>query len=112
MQLPDFIMALPELNVPFPKSKVETRAIRSEKALMVYFIIHEDFDLPPHAHKAQWGTVLQGEIALTISGETRTYRPGDSYSIPSGAEHSAKVKAGTIVIDVFEEPDRYGLATD
>ena len=68
-----------------------------------------DFDLPPHAHKAQWGTVIEGEAELTIAGETRVYRPGETYNIPDGAEHSARLKAGTQVIDVFEEADRYPL---
>lgn len=109
MQLPDFLMALPQLDLPFPASQVESRAVRSDDALVVFFIFHTDFDLPPHAHKAQWGTVLHGRITLTIAGETHSYGPGQSYSIPSGAEHSARVEAGTVVMDAFEEPDRYGL---
>ena len=46
---------------------------------------------------------------MTIGGVTKTYRPGDSYSIPAGVEHGATVKAGTRAIDVFEEADRYTL---
>ncbi|SDJ72909.1 cupin domain-containing protein [Aliiruegeria lutimaris] len=107
MKLPDFLMALPSLDVPFPADVVESRAMRTEDALLVFFIFHKAFELPPHAHKAQWGTVLQGEIKLTIAGQSRVYGPGDSYDIPSGAEHSGQIQAGTIVIDVFEEPDRY-----
>ena len=49
------------------------------------------------------------DIVFTIGGETRTYRPGDSYSIPAGVEHGALIRAGTRAIDVFEEPDRYRL---
>ena len=66
-------------------------------------------DLPPHAHGAQWGTVIAGEIELTIGQETAIRGPGDSYSIPAGVTHSARIKAGTRVIDVFEEADRYAL---
>jgi len=32
-----------------------------------------------------------------------------SYSIPAGVEHGALIKAGTKVIDVFEEADRYPI---
>ncbi len=109
MPLPDYLMALPALNIPFPDTQVEARAIRSDDALAVFFLFHTDFELPPHAHKGQWGTVIEGEVTLTVAGQTRTYTPGQSYDIPAGAEHSAKVKAGTIVIDVFEEADRYAL---
>ncbi|MDV7141514.1 cupin domain-containing protein [Tropicimonas sp. TH_r6] len=111
MQLPDFLMALPALDVPFPEDVVESRAMRTEDALLVFFIFHKDFELPLHAHKAQWGTVLQGRIDLTIAGDTQAYGPGQVYNIPSGVEHGGKITAGTIVIDVFEESDRYPLKT-
>ncbi|SFB71096.1 cupin domain-containing protein [Tropicimonas isoalkanivorans] len=109
MPLPNFLQALPALDIPFPESQVEAKAIRSDDALAVFFLFHTDFDLPPHAHKGQWGTVIEGEVTLTVDGQTRTYMPGQSYDIPAGAEHSARVKAGSIVIDVFEEADRYAL---
>lgn len=64
-----------------------------------------------HAHGAQWGTVVGGEIEFTIGGVTKVYRPGDSYAIPAGVEHGAQIKAGTRVIDVFEEADRYPVKT-
>ena len=55
-------------------------------------------------------TAFVDELAeFTIGGETRTYRAGDSYSIPAGVEHGALIKAGTRVIDVFEEADRYPI---
>ncbi len=109
MPLPDFIRAFPALDLPFPDDVVTTNVIRSESGLAVFFTFHKNFSLPEHSHKGQWGTVLEGSLELTISGETRTYRPGESYSIPSGAVHSAEVPAGTVVVDVFEEPDRYPL---
>ncbi|MDT8858393.1 cupin domain-containing protein [Paracoccaceae bacterium Fryx2] len=109
MDLPDFITAFPGLDVPFPPEVVRSHAIRSDAGLVVFFDFVQDFELPPHAHKAQWGTVLCGQITLTIGGVTRSFGPGDSYSIPAGVEHGGTIRAGTKVIDVFEEPDRYGL---
>lgn len=109
MQLPQFIRALPAIEIPVPSDVVSTHVLKSKDGLGVFFIFHEDFELPPHAHKAQWGTVLTGDFELTVSGQTRKYAPGETYSIPAGAEHSARCKAGTIVFDVFEEPDRYPL---
>lgn len=109
MDYPDFIKGLPSLEVPFPEDVVRIHASRSDGGLVVFFEFLQDFDLPAHSHKAQWGTVLTGEAELTIGGVTRVYRPGDSYDIPSGVVHSARLKAGTKVIDVFEEPDRYPL---
>lgn len=109
MRVPDFIKGFPTLDVPFPESIVTTSAIRSDRGLMVMFEFHEDFAMPEHHHKAQWGTVLAGQVELTIEGEATTYLPGQSYTIPSGAPHAVKVTAGTKAIDIFEEPDRYGL---
>ncbi len=109
MPFPEFVDAFPRLAVPFPEDVVRTAAIRSDAGLVAFFTFLQDMELPMHAHGAQWGTVVEGEIEFTIGGETRTYRPGDSYSIPAGVEHGARIKAGTRVVDVFEEADRYAL---
>ncbi len=109
MQLPGFIDGFHSLDVPFPEDVVSARAVRSDRGLVVFFTFHKDMDLPAHAHGPQWGTVLEGEITFTIGGETRVYRPGDSYDIPAGVSHSAHIPAGVKVIDVFEEADRYPL---
>ena len=74
---------------------------------MAFFTFLKDFELPAHSHKAQWGTVVEGEVELTIGGVTKTYGPGESYDIPAGVEHGGTVKAGSLVIDAFAEADRY-----
>jgi len=109
MVYPDFIQRFAQIVIPFPDDVVQTRVVRSDDGLVVFFTFLQDMELPPHAHGAQWGTVIAGEIVLTIGGQTKTYRPGDSYDIPAGVEHGAKITAGTQVIDVFEEADRYPL---
>ncbi|WP_296423278.1 cupin domain-containing protein [Yoonia sp.] len=109
MQLPAFIKALPSLDVPFRDETVTTSAIRSDRGLMVIFEFHQDFSLPAHSHKAQWGTVIAGEVRITIDEVETKYMPGDSYTIPSGVIHAVSVTAGTKAIDIFEEPDRYPL---
>ncbi|NVO55550.1 cupin domain-containing protein [Rhodobacteraceae bacterium B1Z28] len=109
MPFPDFIIAFPGIDMPFPEDVVTTAVVKSEAGLVAFFTFHKDMELPMHAHGAQWGTVVEGEIEFTIGGSTKIYRPGDSYSIPSGVEHGATIKAGTRVIDVFEEVDRYAL---
>lgn len=109
MPFPTFIQAFPELALPFAEDVVTSAVVRSDAGLVAFFTFHKDMTLPPHAHGAQWGTVVEGRMDLTIAGETKTYVAGDSYSIPAGAEHSARIEAGARVIDVFEEPDRYPL---
>ncbi len=109
MPYPDFIQNFHSLDVPFPEDVVQTAVVRSGQGLVAFFTFVKDMELPPHSHGAQWGTVVEGEIEFTIGGETKIYGPGDSYSIPAGVEHGAQIKAGTRVIDVFEEADRYPL---
>ncbi|MDP3262266.1 MAG: cupin domain-containing protein [Tabrizicola sp.] len=109
MPYPDFINALAAIDVPFPDDVVTTAVVRSDAALVVFFTFHKPMTLPMHSHGAQWGTVVEGEIELTIGGRTRIYRPGDSYSIPAGVQHGGTIAAGTRAIDVFEEADRYSL---
>lgn len=107
MRWPTMIDRLPEADLPFPPEAVVGRMLRAPEGLTVFFTFHQPMILPPHSHGAQWGVVVAGEIAMTIGGETRICRPGDSYDIPAGVTHSAEIAAGTRVIDVFEEPGRY-----
>ena len=109
MEFPEIITGLPEIELPFAPTAVKTSALKSDKGLLVFFQILKDIDLPAHSHKGQWGTVIDGQIELTIGGETRTYGPGDSYNIPAGVVHSGRLPAGAKIIDFFEEPDRYKL---
>lgn len=60
-------------------------------------------DMPLHSHPhEQAGTVISGELELTIEGETRLIKPGDAFIVPGGVEHGART--GDIpakVMDVF-----------
>lgn len=50
--------------------------------------------------------MIAGEVALTTFGEIRRNDPGETYDISAEVEHAVHVKAGAVVIDVFEEADR------
>ena len=59
--------------------------------------------VPAHDHPhEQAGTVISGEFELTIAGETRRLKPGDTYIIPGGVEHSARAgDAPARALDIF-----------
>lgn len=101
---PDFIRALPE-----PDSPVDMVAhiVPSDYCLPMFYEIDYDVEIPEHIHGAQWGVVLDGEMQMTIGGETRTYRRGDTYDVPAGVAHITSIKGGYRGIDVFADPDRY-----
>jgi quercetin dioxygenase-like cupin family protein len=109
MELPAMITRLPEAELPIPRNAVRTSVLQSEHGQLVFFEILKDVDLPAHRHKGQWGAVLEGWLHLTIDGVTQQHGPGSSYYIPADATHSARILAGTKIIEFFEEPDRYRL---
>ncbi len=59
--------------------------------------------LPEHSHpQEQSSTIISGELTLTIDGETRVLKAGDSSIIPGGVVHSGKAgNTGAQVVDVF-----------
>lgn len=105
MEFNELITQLPQADIPY--DGVVGYMLRSTDGLLVFMHFTVESIVPPHAHGAQWGTVLSGSIDLTIGGVTKTYRPGESYSIAAGEEHSAVIPADTKVQDFFAEPDRF-----
>lgn len=102
---PEIIKNLPEVDVPI--EGVNGWIMQAENHQLVFFDIQPVGEIPPHAHKAQWGVVLDGEMQLTIGGETNTYKKGDFYYIPDGVTHSANFKTRTRLIDFFDEKQRW-----
>jgi quercetin dioxygenase-like cupin family protein len=77
---------------------------------VVFFDIEPVGEIPPHSHGEQWGIVVEGEMELTIGGEVRRCRAGDSYHIPAGTVHSARFLSPRFrAIDVFADRNRYKI---
>ena len=102
---PEFITGLPQVEIPVPG--VRGWLSQAKDHQVVFFEIEPIGEIPPHSHGEQWGIVVEGEMDLTIGGETRRYRPGDSYHIPPGVEHGATFLTRFRAIDVFADADRY-----
>ncbi len=100
-----WIQTLPKVDTPF--TGLDGRLMSSPHGQAVFFRAEEDLEVPPHSHGAQWGIVVTGRLHLTIDGDENVYEPGETYDIPAGAEHSARLEAGGCVIDVFQDKDRY-----
>ncbi len=66
-------------------------AIGLDKAMLTYFEMRPDMQIPEHAHEAEQITlVLEGELVIVYEGGTVTLKPGDVIAIPSNAKHSAR----------------------
>jgi quercetin dioxygenase-like cupin family protein len=47
---------------------------------------------PDHTHAGLTAhIILDGEMTLTMNGESKTYRTGERCDVPAGATHSAKM---------------------
>ncbi len=104
--------AFPELITKLPKADIPIDGVRGwivqgRDQQVVFFDIDPIGEIPPHSHGEQWGIVVEGEMELTIGGETRRYGPGDSYHIPAGVVHGAKFLSHFRAIDVFADAHRY-----
>jgi quercetin dioxygenase-like cupin family protein len=102
---PDPIRKLPLADVPLDGVTAFLSQAVGHQILFMEFT--KDADLPEHAHEAQVGIVVQGEIELTIGGEKRCFERGDMYHIPAGVKHSGKIFAGYADVTFFDQPDRY-----
>ena len=105
---PKFITSLPEIDLPI--DGVRGFLCQGTDQQVVFFDIDPIGGIPPHSHGDQWGIVVEGQMELTIGGETKRYRPGDSYFIPAGVEHSATFLSRVRVVDVFADRDRYSFS--
>lgn len=104
---PEMIRKLPEIDIPL--RGLRGWLLQSDNQQVVFFDIESIGEVPPHSHCAQWGMVIEGEMKLTIAGNTKVYRKGDWYYIPEGVVHSATFLTRVNAIDVFDASDRYKI---
>lgn len=99
------ISAYPSAEIPV--DGVLSKLIQAEDQQFIFMEFEQDTEVAPHSHNAQWGVVLDGEMEITIDGEKRILRKGDSYYIPKDVIHSAKIKTGYKDLTLFDQKDRY-----
>jgi quercetin dioxygenase-like cupin family protein len=82
------------------------RTLVSDDRLMICrFDLEEGVEIPEHSHpQDQAGYVVSGRIRISVGGESCDLGPGDTYSAPSGAVHSALALERTVVVDTFSPP--------
>jgi len=82
---------------------VTAKTFWQQNMLLSVVTMQPDAVVPTHTHPhEQAGTVIEGEITMTIADETRILKLGDSYIIPGDVPHSATAHNGLArVIDIF-----------
>ncbi|MFY9616279.1 MAG: cupin domain-containing protein [Candidatus Dormiibacterota bacterium] len=82
---------------------IEARSVNGERMTVALVDLGPNAAALPHQHEnEQMGFVIQGEMEMTIDGETRNLRAGDTYTIPSNVHHAAVAGPnGAVVCDIF-----------
>jgi quercetin dioxygenase-like cupin family protein len=76
--------------------------VYGEKSLLTEFHLEKGATLPRHAHPyEQTGYLVRGHIRLKVEDEEFDATPGDSWSIPANATHSAEIMEDSVAIEVF-----------
>ena len=102
---PEIITNLPEADIPV--EGIKAFFMQSDSQQVIFMVFEKDAEVPEHSHEAQWGVVLDGEIDLDVGGRRSVYKKGDTYFIPKGVKHSAKIKKGYKDVTLFNQRDRY-----
>jgi len=79
------------------------RTFWGKEMLLSIVDLAADSVVPAHNHPhEQAGTVISGKLELTIGGEKRWIKPGDTYIIPGGVEHGGRTgDTPAKILDVF-----------
>ena len=104
-QFPAFVRALPEADLPF--DGLRGWLLQSESGQVLFNESDIEVTVPEHSQGSQWGVVIDGKIDLTIGGRTQTYTCGDTYFIPDGTPHQARIYRGYRAVDYFADRGRY-----
>jgi len=102
---PAFVRRLPKADLPF--AGLRGWLLQSDCGQVLFNESRVELVVPKHSHGDQWGAVLAGSIELTIGGHTRHYGRGDTYFIPAGTPHKARIHPGFRAVDYFADRNRY-----
>jgi len=89
-----------------PHAGVKGRGVGAQHATMTVYDYTPRTIVETHKHDVeQFGVVVKGSLAMVIAGEQRILMVGDSFRIPAGTAHGARVfEEATQVVQVFAPP--------
>ncbi len=103
--LPSLLTDLPLIQSPL--EGIHGYLLQGEDVQGVFFTVNAGVAFPEHSHEAQWGIVIEGEFDITINGQTKTYKKGDTYYVPEGVMHTGYYKTDVISFDVFGSKNKF-----
>ena len=106
---PAFFDKLSKLSIP---AEIARAWVMTDRAQVLFYEVVEGSRSDDLAEGAEWGLILEGQVDITIDGETTSYHKGDTYLIPGGVPNHKVNHPGVIGIDVFEQSDRFTELVD
>ena len=103
--IPEFLKGLPEVDLPIAGAR--GWLLQGEQQQVVFVEFEATVDVPEHQHAEQWELAVAGQVDMRVGGMTTTYTAGDSFVIPAGVPHAARVQAGYRALMIFNARDRY-----
>jgi quercetin dioxygenase-like cupin family protein len=95
-------LKLSDLDPKNPFSGFSFRIVHTDRMTVAYVTGDADSAVAEHAHPhEQICNVIDGELELTVGGETRVLKQGLVAVIPSNVPHSARALTDCKIIDVF-----------
>jgi len=89
---------------------IRARVVNTGNMSVAHVVLDEGAELPLHTHhNEQIVNVIDGELELTVAGETHTLRRGLVVVLPPMVPHSGKAVSRCYVVDVFH-PTREDFA--
>ena len=71
---------------------VKMRSAHLSNTMLTYFELESGAIMPSHKHPHEQVTlVIEGEMELTVGGETRILKRGDGATVPPNVEHKALI---------------------
>ncbi|MHA2296378.1 MAG: cupin domain-containing protein [Candidatus Hodarchaeales archaeon] len=104
-EFPEIISSLPEADIPIPG--VQGWIAQGKEFQIIFFDVETTEEVPPHSHGEQYGIIIEGEVSLTIGGETRRYSKGDTFYVPEGVVHHAVFHSRFRSVEFFVDTQRY-----
>ena len=105
--MPRLFFASPrDLPLIEPHPGVKGRVVTAQHATMIVYDYTPRTIVETHKHDVeQFGVVVKGSLAMVIAGEQRILMVGDTFRIPPGTAHGARVfEEITQVVQVFAPP--------
>lgn len=94
---PDKITSLPRFDGPFDAYKLS-----AEECDVLFASYPAGTVIEPHSHETEnVGVITQGELILTMDGETQRFPAGNWYHIPAHKEHAARFEVETCEIEFW-----------